>query len=74
MNSDRSSAIAAAIILAITMLSLYFMPQVMNLASTVSPWLSAGIAALFVLAFFGVVWLRGRWRRSRDGEKPGDND
>ena len=74
MKSDRSPAIAAAVILAVAIVGFYFLPQVMNSASTVSPWLSAVIAVLFVLAFFGVFWLRGRWRRDEDSRKPGDQD
>lgn len=41
----------------------YFMPTIMLAAIEVSPWLAGAIAALFLLAFFGIFWLRGRMRR-----------
>ncbi|MCO6393326.1 hypothetical protein GTW25_20105 [Aliihoeflea aestuarii] len=41
----------------------YFMPTIMLAAIEVSPWLAGAIAALFLVAFFGIFWLRGRMRR-----------
>ena len=41
----------------------YLMPTIMLAAIEVSPWLAGAIAALFLLAFFGIFWLRGRMRR-----------
>ncbi|PHR24145.1 MAG: hypothetical protein COA37_05155 [Hoeflea sp.] len=68
-SSNRSSAIAAAVILGVTGLVFYFMPAMMMSLSEISPWLSYALAAFFVLAFFAVFWLRGRSRR-QPGDKP----
>jgi protein-S-isoprenylcysteine O-methyltransferase Ste14 len=64
-TSNRSSAIAAAIILGGTGLVFYFMPAMMMSLSEISPWLSYAVAAAFVLAFFAVFWLRGK-RQNKD--------
>ncbi len=66
-TSNRSSAIAAAIILGVTGLVFYFMPAMMMSLSEISPWLSYAVATAFVLAFFAVFWLRGK-RQSKDRE------
>jgi len=68
-SSNRSSAIAAAVILGMTGLVFYFMPAMMMSLSEISPWLSYALATFFVLAFFAVFWLRGRSRR-RPGDRP----
>ncbi len=59
-SSNKSAAIAAAIILAATGLVFYYMPTMIMALSEISPWLSYGVAIVFVLAFFAVFWLRGR--------------
>lgn len=68
--SNRSAAIAAAVILGGTGLIFYFMPTMMMALSETSPWLSYALAISFVLAFFAVFWLRARRqnRDTRDGE------
>jgi len=63
VSNNRSSAVAAAVILVVTGMIFYFMPAMMLKLSEVSPWLSYALAIFFVLAFFAVFWLRGRWRR-----------
>jgi hypothetical protein len=64
MDRDtRNSAIAAAVILAGVGLVAYFMPAIMLAAIEVSPWLAGAVAGLFLLAFFMIFWLRGRFRR-----------
>lgn len=66
-TSNRSSAIAAAVILGVTGLIFYYMPDMMMALSEISPWLSYGLAIAFVLAFFAVFWLRGkRQHKSED--------
>ena len=67
-TSNRSSAIAAAVILCVTGLAFYFMPTMMMVLSDISPWLSYALAIFFVLAFFAVFWLRGKRQQRRDGE------
>ncbi|MHB2263909.1 hypothetical protein [Aliihoeflea sp. PC F10.4] len=64
MNREtRNTMLAtAAILIGFGGLS-YFMPTIMLAAIEVSPWLAGAIAALFLLAFFGIFWLRGRMRR-----------
>ncbi|MDF1601696.1 hypothetical protein PZ895_18215 [Mesorhizobium sp. YIM 152430] len=64
MDRDtRNSAIAAAVILAGVGLVAYFMPAIMLAAIEVSPWLAGAVAGLFLVAFFMIFWLRGRFRR-----------
>ncbi len=62
MSKDRSAAIAAAIILAGTFLLFVFMPNIMLAAGDVSPWLAMAIGLIAVGAFFGVFWLRARYK------------
>ncbi|MCZ4291858.1 hypothetical protein [Hoeflea alexandrii] len=68
-TSNRSSAIAAAVILLGTGLVFYYMPAMMMSLSEISPWLSYAVGIFFVLAFFAVFWLRGR-RQRRDENNP----
>jgi len=65
-TSNRSSAIAAAVILGVTGLVFYFMPAMMMSLSEVSPWLSYALGIFFVLAFFAVFWLRGKRQQKRE--------
>lgn len=61
-KSTRNSAIAAAVILLVFGVVGFYMPNIMMKLGESSP-IAGGIAAvLFVLAFFGVFWLRGRMR------------
>jgi hypothetical protein len=62
-RSDINAAIAAAVILAVAATGFFVMPGLMMRLSEISPWLSYGLAILFVLAFFAVFWLRGRYQR-----------
>ncbi len=59
----RNSAIAAALILGGFGLLAFFMPTIMLKLGEISPALAGVVAALFVLAFFGVFWLRARSKR-----------
>lgn len=64
MNREtRNTMLATAAILIGFGGAAYFMPTIMLAAIEVSPWLAGAIAALFLLAFFGIFWLRGRMRR-----------
>ena len=61
-KSTRNSAIAAAVILLGFGIVGFYMPNIMLALGDASP-IAGGIAAvLFVLAFFGIFWLRGRSR------------
>ena len=62
-QKTRNAAIAAALILGGFGFVAFFMPTIMLSLGEVSPFLAALVAILFVLAFFGVFWLRGRAKR-----------
>ena len=67
MTEGQSSALAATIILGVTGIGFYYMPAMVMALSETSPILSYALAIGFVLAFFAVFWLRGRWvARHRD--------
>ncbi|MEM5493130.1 hypothetical protein [Hoeflea sp. AS16] len=71
-TSNRSSAIAAAVILLGTGLVFYFMPAMMMSLSEISPWLSYALAVGFVLAFFAVFWLRGKRQQKNEDTRKQD--
>ena len=62
-EKTRNSAIAAALILGGFGLVAFYMPTIMLALGEISPFLAGLVAIFFVLAFFGVFWLRGRARR-----------
>ena len=66
-RQNRNAAIAAALILLGFGVVGYYMPAIMVRLGGVSPYAGAVAAVLFVLAFFGVFWLRGRSQR-RNGK------
>lgn len=63
---NRNSAIAAAVLLAVFGIGAFYLPTIMLAVGNMSTVAAAAIAILFVLAFFGVFWLRGR-SQSRKG-------
>lgn len=63
--SDRSAAIAAAIILIVAGLVLYFMPTMMLALGDISPFLAVAFGAAAVGAFFLVFWVRGKYRERK---------
>lgn len=65
-RNTRNAAIAAAIILAGFGLVAFYMPTIMLRLGEASPLIGGVVAVLFVAAFFGVFWLRGRSRRDRE--------
>jgi hypothetical protein len=60
---DRQSAIAAGIILVGFTAAFFFLPKLVLALGTVSPFLGFGAGALLIAAFFGVFWLRRKFRR-----------
>lgn len=66
--SQRSAALAAFLILSGFALFAYWLPTIMLALGSVSTVAAGVLAAAFVLAFFGVFWLRGRVQRRREGE------
>ena len=64
-RQSRNAAIAAALILLGFGVVGYYMPSIMLWLGGLSPYAGGAAAALFVLAFFGVFWLRSRSQRHR---------
>jgi uncharacterized membrane protein len=63
-REDKKSALAAALILAFVGFGLMAMPKlVIGLGETVSPYAGVALALAFVLAPFGILWLRSRVQR-----------
>ena len=65
-HTERSSLIAAGIILLLAAIGFAFLPRIMLALGTISPFLAAAFGTLFVAAFFLVFWLRARVQRRRD--------
>jgi hypothetical protein len=64
---NNEPAVAAAAILVVVVLGRLAMPKIMLLISGGGPFLGVAVAILFMLAFFGVLWLRARQQRRRGG-------
>ncbi len=62
-SDNRSSAIAAAIILVVAGTVIYLMPTIILWLGEISPWLATGFGICVILAFFLVFWLRARYQR-----------
>jgi uncharacterized membrane protein len=60
--------IAAAIIMVVVMAGWLLMPRIMLLVSGGGPIAGVAIAIAFILAFFGVLWLRARHQRRTQGD------
>lgn len=65
-GSSRSAAIASAVILIVTGLAFFVLPDVMIALGNISPWLAGAAGAALVLAFFFVFWLRARYQRGKE--------
>jgi hypothetical protein len=64
----HEAPVAAALILIAVLTGWLLMPRLMLLASPAGPLAGLLIALVFMLALFGVLWLRSRWQRSRMGD------
>ncbi|MGV8936467.1 MAG: hypothetical protein ACOH2J_05045 [Allorhizobium sp.] len=62
-NNDRSSAIAAAIIVLVVGAALYLMPIAVLWIGAFSPVLAAIVGTVVVLSFFLIFWFRARYQR-----------
>ena len=62
---NRSSAIAAAILLAVFGLGAFYLPTIMLAVGYLSTIAAGVVAVLFVVAFFLVFWLRGKSQERR---------
>ena len=63
-TKTRNAAVAAAWIMIVFGLVAFFMPKIMLAVGNYSTVAAGAIAILFVIAFFGVFWLRGRSQRN----------
>ena len=66
MDASTRNAIAAFLIVGGFGLAAYFMPSIMLAVGQFSTFAAAVLAILFVLAFFGVFWLRSRWQKKEN--------
>ena len=55
--------IASAIIIAAVVVGWLMMPRLMHMVSGGGPLMGLALALAFILAFFGVLWLRARRQR-----------
>jgi membrane protein implicated in regulation of membrane protease activity len=67
-RQTRNAALAAALILVFFGVIGYYMPAIMVWLGGLSPYAGGVAAALFVMAFFGIFWQRGRSQRRRPRE------
>jgi Na+/proline symporter len=65
MESNKSAAIAAAIIMVGFGVVAFYLPNIMLAIGNVSPAAAGLVAVLFVAAFFLVFWLRARSQGKR---------
>jgi hypothetical protein len=61
-KDNRNAALAALVIMAVFVGGLFLMPRIMLAIGDYSTAAAGVFGALFVLAFFFVFWLRGRYR------------
>jgi Ca2+/Na+ antiporter len=64
---DKSNALAAALILLGVGALFWMMPVIVRGLGTISPWLGGLAALLFILSFFIIFWLRGRYLARKRG-------
>ncbi len=62
-NETRRTALAAAAIFLIFLVGWNFIPGLVLATAEISPWLGVVVAALFVLTFPAIFWLRSRHNR-----------
>jgi drug/metabolite transporter (DMT)-like permease len=65
MTEKERSAIAAAVILIGFGLLAYFLPTIMIAIGDISTVAAGIFAVLFVLAFFGIFWIRARVQKGK---------
>lgn len=66
MSPDKSSAIAAAVILIGIGSVIYFLPTIVLWIGNYSPALGFAVGAALLMGFFLIFWLRARYQRNRD--------
>lgn len=65
-RDSRNAAVAALWIMIVFGVGAYFLPTAIIAIGNVSTIAAGVFAVLFVVAFFGVFWLRGRFKGRRD--------
>ncbi len=68
-RQDKSSAIAAAIILICFAALFLAMPKIVLALGEISPWLGGAAALAFMLSFYILFWLRGKYLRGKGRAK-----
>lgn len=64
---DKSNGVAAALILFGIGALFWVMPVIVRGLGTISPWLGGLAALLFILSFYIIFWLRGRYLARKRG-------
>ena len=67
-EGKTAALIAAAIIMIAVFAIMLAMPKIMALVSGAGPFGGIAVAVAFMLAFFGVFWLRSRVQKKPDAE------
>lgn len=62
-HETRNTAIAAAVILVVAGLALYFMPKIVLGIGAYSPVLGFAAGAAIILFFFVIFWLRSKYKK-----------
>ncbi|MGO4355344.1 hypothetical protein AB4Z25_25825 [Rhizobium sp. RAF36] len=62
---SRSQAVAAAVILLVAGLVIYFLPTLVLWIGQYSPPLAFAVGAVLLLGFFAIFWLRARYQRNK---------
>ena len=65
-TETRNTVLAAAAIFLVFLIGWMFIPDLVLAAAEFSPWLGVVVAALFVLLFPSIFWLRSRHNRRRN--------
>jgi len=68
LKGNTAALIAAAIIMTAVFAIMLAMPKIMALVSWAGPFGGIAVAVAFMLAFFGVFWLRSRAQKKPDVE------
>lgn len=62
-SRDKNALIAAAVIMAVVGGLAFMLPSIMLWLVEISPYAAGGFAALFLVFFFMIFWLRARSQR-----------
>ena len=68
LKGNTAALIAAAIIMTAVFAIMLAMPKIMALVSWAGPFGGIAVAVAFMLAFFGIFWLRSRAQKKPDVE------